>query len=152
METSIPNSTSKANSIIGQILKFAIVGGINTAVDWVILFGLTKATGIYEGNGLIPLNIISFTAAVVNSYVLNKKWTFRDTEISHSGKKFSTFLLVSIIGALINTAILRVVSTNIDPMFGLSQEIWLFVAKAVATGVGLVWNFIGYKLFVFKNG
>jgi putative flippase GtrA len=151
MEIQNTNPTPKANLIIGQIFRFAVVGGINTAVDWVILFGLTKATGIYEGNGLIPLNTISFTAAVINSYLLNKKWTFKDNDTSNVGKKFSSFLLVSIVGALINTAVLRIVSTNIDPMFDLSQEIWLFVAKAAATGVGLAWNFVGYKLFVFKN-
>jgi putative flippase GtrA len=151
METQSTNPAPKTNSIIGQIVRFAVVGGINTAVDWVILFGLTRATGIYEGNGLIPLNTISFTAAVINSYLLNKKWTFKDVDTANSGKKFSSFLLVSIVGALINTAVLRLVSTNIDPMFGLSQQVWLFVAKAAATGIGLAWNFIGYKLFVFKN-
>lgn len=108
-------------------------------------------TGIYEGNGIIPLNIISFTVAVINSYFLNKRWAFKDQTGGEHGKKFTMFLLVSVIGAGINTATVRIVSTNIDPMFGLTQELWLNVAKVVATGISLVWNFAGYKLVVFKK-
>lgn len=148
-----PSSTveNKLSPIVGQFLRFAVIGGINTAIDFAILNLLSWITGYYSGNGIIPLNIISFTVAVVNSYYLNKKWAFKDQTGGEQGKKFTLFLLVSVIGAGINTATVRIVSTNIDPMFGLSQELWLNVAKIVATGLSLVWNFVGYKLFVFKK-
>ena len=135
----------------GQFLRFAVIGLINTGVDFLVLNLLIWATGIKEGNGIIPLNIISFTVAVTNSYILNKRWAFNDQTKGDTAKKFSNFLLISVIGAFINTAIVRVGSTNIDPMFGLSQVLWVNAAKIVATGVSLVWNFIGYKLVVFKK-
>src|SRR3989344_229418 len=138
----VKDSVSQKNSpIIGQFLRFAVIGGINTGVDFAILNLLSWATGIYEGNGIIPLNIISFTVAVVNSYFFNKWWAFKDQGGAEYGKKFTLFLVVSIIGAGINTAVVRIVSTNIDPMFGLSQELWLNAAKFIATGLSLVWNF-----------
>ncbi len=132
-------------------MKFAIIGGFNTVVDFGILNLLSWGTGITSGNGLIPLNIISFSVAVVNSYVLNKRWTFHDQATGDTGRKFSLFLLVSLIGVVINTVVLRIVTTNIDPMFDLSPQLWLNVGKAAATAISLVWNFVGYKFFVFKK-
>jgi putative flippase GtrA len=152
MPENLNGNPPKVNSgIIGEIIRFAVIGVINTGIDFVILNILIWATGIKEGNGLIPLNAISFTCAVINSYYMNKRWAFKDGSQGQNGRKFSVFLIVSIIGIVINTLVLRVVSTNIHPMFGLSQTLWTNVAKLLATGVSLVWNFIGYKLFVFKK-
>lgn len=137
--------------LAGQFIRFAIIGLINTGVDFLVLNLLIWATGIKEGNGLIPLNIISFTVAVINSYILNKRWAFKDQTTGDTAKKFTNFLIISVIGALINTAIVRFGATNIEPLFGLSQILWVNVVKAVATGVSLVWNFVGYKLLVFKK-
>ncbi len=134
-----------------QFIKFAVVGVINTGIDFLILNILSKITGINSGNGLIPLNIVSFAAATTNSYFLNKHWSFSDNSNYDTEKKFSLFLAVSIVGALLNTGVLRFITTNVHPMFGLSPKLWLNVAKLAATGVSLVWNFIGYKLFVFKK-
>ena len=142
---------SNLTATFNQFWRYAIIGLINTAIDFLVLNLLSYITGIYEGNGLIPLNVISFTVAVTNSYFMNKKWAFKDAAFGDAGKKFSLFLLVSIIGAILNTTVVRFVSTNIDPMFGLSQELWLNVAKVLATGLSLVWNFTGYKLLVFKK-
>jgi putative flippase GtrA len=139
------------NNLIAQVLKFAVVGGINTGVDWLILFLLSYFTGVYEGDQIIYFNIIAFTAAVINSYILNKRWTFKDSSTENGGAKFASFIAVSLVGVAINTGIVYSVSSLIDPMFGISQELWLFVGKAAATGVSMVWNFIGYKIFVFNR-
>lgn len=136
---------------MGQFLRFAVIGGVNTLLDFAILNLLSWATGIYKGDGIILLNAISFTIAVINSYYLNKRWAFKDQGSDERGRKFMLFLIVSVIGAVINTGIVRVVSTNIDPMFGLSAQLWLNAAKVLATGASLVWNFVGYKIFVFKK-
>lgn len=138
-------------TLILQFLKFAVIGVINTGIDFLVLNLLSWITGINKGNGLIPLNFISFTVAVINSYYLNKRWAFQDKTTGDGGKKFSVFLIVSVVGALINTGIVRFVSTNVSPVLGITPQLWLNVAKLFATGVGLIWNFIGYKLFVFRN-
>lgn len=143
--------TNQRKSLMVQFVKFGVIGVINTGVDFAVLNLLMWLTGVTEGNGLIPLNFLSFAVAVMNSYYFNKHWAFQDKTTGEGARKFSVFLVVSIIGALINTGIVRFVSTNIDPMFGLSQQLWTNAAKLLATGVGLVWNFIGYKLFVFKS-
>jgi len=108
-------------------------------------------TGITSGPGMLVLNTISFSVATTNSFFMNKRWTFEDKGASQEGVKFSQFLLVSIIGIIINTSVVYLITSFTTPLFGLSPQLWANVAKLLATGISLVWNFIGYKFFVFKR-
>jgi putative flippase GtrA len=133
-----------------QFSKFAVVGVLNTAIDFGVLNILVFATGIKSGGVLFVLNIVAFTVATTNSYFWNKFWTFKDKG-SVRPVQIGQFLTVSVIGALINSAVVYTVSTFVDPLFGLSPTIWVNVAKVVATGFSFIWNFAGYKFIVFKK-
>ncbi len=139
--------------VVFQFAKYAIVGVANTAVDFGVLNLLMWATKIYEGKTIILLNTVSFLVAVVHSYFWNKFWTFRDKkkEKTNNAIQFIQFVVVSLIGTLINSGIVYVVSSLINPACGLSQTAWVNVAKVIATVISLIWNFVGYKLIVFKE-
>lgn len=134
-----------------QFGKFFIVGILNTGLDFGILNFLMWMTNAYEGQLIVIFNTISFVVAVINSYLLNKYWTFGDKAGSGATTQFAKFLTVSIIGWVLNTGIVYSVTTLVSPIFGLSPALWANFAKAMATGVVLAWNFAGYKLFVFKK-
>ncbi|MBI4993963.1 GtrA family protein [Candidatus Wolfebacteria bacterium] len=139
-----------------QFLKFIVVGGINTGIDFAILNVLMFSTNIYSGKWIIIFNSVSFATAVVNSYFMNKYWTFKkqktqNTEVKSQSKEFFQFLIISIIGISLNDAAVYTVSTFIPPIFGLSEKLWANAAKLIATVVSMIWNFIGYKFIVFKN-
>ncbi|HEV8601160.1 MAG TPA: GtrA family protein [Patescibacteria group bacterium] len=155
-------------ALLRQISVFIVVGVINTAVDFAVLNLLSHFTGIKKGQGVIPLNYISFSCAVIVSYFLNKHWTFRDSGTVDKTKQFTFFLIVSVIGASINSLVVYLVTTFVPipanllasvlsyvpalaNKFGDLAVLWLNLAKLAATAVSLVWNFVGYKLFVFKK-
>lgn len=137
--------------IFAQFSKFLVVGSMNTAIDFAVLNLLMWTTGIYQGQWIILLNAISFLVAVTNSYFLNKYWTFRVKGPTVVPWQMGQFLVVSLIGAGINSSIVYGVTTFIPPCFGLGKELWANLAKALATGVALIWNFLGYKFIVFKG-
>lgn len=137
--------------ILAQFSRFVVVGFMNTAIDFLVLNLLMWQTGIYSGRWIILLNTIAFGAAVTNSYFWNKYWTFKAKETPIGSKEVSQFLIVSLIGVAINSGIVFGLTTFIPPIFGLSKELWANLAKAVATGVALFWNFLGYKFVVFKK-
>lgn len=141
---------NKYKPLIAQFLRFAIIGALNTGIDFALLNALSALTHITKGGSLVPLKGFSFLAANINSYFFNKHWTFKDKTSGEGAKKFSVYLAVSIIGALINLGCVYVMTTYISAPFGLSDVLWLNVSNLVATGLSLVWNFIGYKLIVFK--
>ncbi|MBU1136839.1 GtrA family protein [Patescibacteria group bacterium] len=139
-----------SKQIFAQIFKFVVIGVFNTAIDFGVLNLLMYLTGTYSGSGIIPLNVISFSIAVTNSYFWNKRWTFRSEE-SASGKEFIQFVVVSLIGVALNTSVIFAITTFVSPVFGVGKELWANLAKVAATGLSLVWNFIGYKFIVFKK-
>jgi len=153
---------SKKTTLV-QIVKFAIVGVGNTLVDWVVLFGLMRVTGITSGFGYSIEKGGSFLVAVINSYIFNKYWTFK-AKGTKVAVEFSQFFLVSVVGMIINvgvaTAVVRFIKpidfvinlAGYIPLLELAPgEIWGIFGAAVATIVALAWNFLGYKFIVFKK-
>lgn len=134
-------------AILWQIAKFGLVGVLNTVIDFGVLNFLITLTGIQAGLAIVPLNVTSFTLATVNSYFWSKNWVF----VGSKSSKFIAFLVVSVLGILLNTAVVFALTTFIAPPGQMSPTVWANAAKVLATLVSLVWNFLGYKLIVFKR-
>ncbi|OGZ57665.1 MAG: hypothetical protein A2728_00485 [Candidatus Spechtbacteria bacterium RIFCSPHIGHO2_01_FULL_38_11] len=133
-----------------QVAKFALIGALNTFVDLGILNLLILLTGITSGFGFLAFKGVSFVIAVVNSYFWNKFWTFKSGR-STTQKEFFQFFVVSAIGVFLNVGVAYFIVDIIGPQRGLTPEIWANVGALIATFIVLVWNFIGYKLWVFKK-
>ena len=138
---------SKKIPLLWQFSKFAQVGVLNTAIDFGILNLLIFVTGITSGLSIIPLNAISFSTAIVNSFFWNEKWVFKAKKEAN----FITFVVVTLIGLAINSGIVYAITTFVPPIFVDSQKLWVNLAKVLATGISLIWNFTGYRLIVFKK-
>lgn len=134
-------------AVLWQLAKFALVGVLNTAIDFGILNFLILGTGITGGTGIILINAASFSTALINSYFWNKEWVFAGSKRAN----FKSFAIVTLIGLGINTGIVFILTTFFPPIFVTSETLWANLAKVMATGVSLVWNFAGYKLIVFKR-
>lgn len=135
--------------VIIQIAKFGVVGVANTVIDFGVLNYLSAASQVFSGLALVPLNAISFSIAVTNSYFWNKHWTFKGKQ-GETGRQFIEFIVVSVIAIFINTWLVYLL-TLIPVPEGISEALWLNAGKAVATVVSLMWNFVGYKFVVFKE-
>jgi putative flippase GtrA len=150
--------------IIRQVAKFILVGGLNTLVDWgvlaLLIFVFRNSFSISSNDVL--LNIfsvtiifyslfkgISFILATTNSYIWNKFWTFRRKTKEKLGKEFLQFIVISILGFLINVGVASIIFRFISPFAGLGTDQWAIIAAAIATAVSMIWNFLGYKFIVF---
>jgi putative flippase GtrA len=81
---------SKYSVELKRFLKFAFVGGVNTLVDyaaWALLFYVFQAP-------LAMSQAVGYGAGVVNSSVLNIKWTFRQATVWNS-RRFLLFEFVT---------------------------------------------------------
>jgi len=131
---------------------------MNTGVDLAVLNAETLITGAKEGSLYAIQKGLSFLVAVTFSYFLNKNWTFRDKSKEDEGRKFSQFLFVSIVGMLVNVTAATVVVTylktpvnNLLNLPMLTDQLWVNIGALSGTALGLIWNFIGYKFWVFKK-
>ena len=138
-----------AKKIIKEFAKFLTIGVINTFIDLVILNLLSFIFNISSGYEIIVLNVIALTCAIINSYFMNKNWTFKKRDNTFY-KEFTLFLLISIISGIINTAIVFYGTTFFN-VYGVGEMVWLNLIKISASVVSASINFLGYKLIVFKK-
>jgi putative flippase GtrA len=120
-----------------SFIKFAIVGVVNTSIDFIVYALLTWFSLNY-----IIAQCISYSAGVLNSYMLNRKWTFARTG-KGSKREFFTFIGVNLITLVITSFLLTV----FYQWLGIS----LLISKLLVTGISVGINYIGTKTFVFTK-
>ena len=122
-----------------QIMKFALVGGVATVIDWVIYYCLYNLLKI---NPLIA-NIGAFSVSVIYNYIASVKWVFDVNNKKSKKQMFTEFIIFSIIGLLLTEGIIYLGTDllKIDAM----------IIKIIATGIVMVFNFITRKIFLEKN-
>lgn len=129
----------------GQKLRFAIVGGANTALDFILLF-LLVALGIDK----IPANFISTGISFIFSFFVNKSFTFKHKEGSVA-KQFVLFIVVTITALWVIQPLIILGVTNALAPTGMNDQVALFIAKVIATIASLIWNYVFYSRLVFKK-
>lgn len=147
---------------IKQVGKFGLVGIINTLLDFG-LFNLFSSSLV--GLTLYQANIGSTSVAMIFSFFANKRLVFKQ-EGGNLLKQAVVFvavtgfglwvlqngvikLLVDVWPVPLNLAYAVVEFLNLDQIFS-RDFVTKNGAKAIATVVSLVWNFVLYKKIVFK--
>lgn len=136
--------------VLAQFGRFVAVGILNTIMDFGILNLLSRATGIAAGIFLGGINVPGFLIAIVNSYLWNKLWVFKEGTQNFLAA-FPKFFAVTVTGLLVNSGIVIAFTTYLAPSTGLAPNIALNIGKLLATVISLAVNFLGYKFFVFQK-
>ncbi len=123
---------------IYQLIKFIIVGAVNFLVDFGILTLLNKVFGW----PLMISNTISYSCGVINSFMLNQYWTFKQKH-KFLSSRFAVFILINLLSLGVNNLAVHILGN----LYGLSN-IW---AKLIATVFSFTVNFAGNKLLVFNR-
>ena len=118
-----------------QLVKFTLVGLLNTGLDWCTYFVLSQ----WLVAGLIPVKTISYSLGVINSYIMNRNWTFDSPTVLRKG--FPPFLAINLAGILFNSGCMYVALN-----FLRLEE---FPALIFATLAVFSWNFLTSRRFVF---
>lgn len=122
--------------LIAQFMKFGIVGVIAFVIDFGILWLLTSVFGVYY---LISATI-SFTISVIFNYLASMRYVFTHREGMSRKKEFIIFVVLSVIGLIINNVLMWIGVSLLD--------IYYLIVKIFATAVVTVWNFITRKIFL----
>ena len=145
---------ARGNPEIKRFGKFAIVGAAGSITDFAILNILVQLLGFRP----VIANIFSFIAAVVQNFILNRRWTFPESKQRQAGRQLVQFALISLVGLGINTLILAAVDhlllhfwTHLVGQEHLGFTISYNFAKLVAIGVVLFWNFAGNRLWTYRG-
>lgn len=136
---------------IYQLAKFLLIGVVATIFDLGILALFIQFSGITGGIYFRIFKSVSFIIATGLKYVPDKLWAFKKHGSAGIAKEFTQFFVVTLIGLGINVYIASLIVDQIGPQFGLPAKLWANLAGIGAVLATFVWNFIGYKFFVFKK-
>ena len=127
-----------------SFVRFALVGMVATMVDFV-LFNAGLAGEYNPGTAhLLLAATTGFSVATYTSYQLNARYTFR---ASRSNGVLGRYYSVAIGGVLIHNMTLLVLRSVLSP----ETFIELNATKVLALGASLLWNYVGYRQFVFRD-
>ncbi len=128
-----------------QLLRFGIVGGANTALDFGLLF-VFKFIGI----PVEIANIMSTGLAFIFSFFANKKYTFKTTN-TNIIREMILFVIITLTGLWgLQTLIIALTHNPLTQLMG-NTDVALLVAKLLATVASLTWNYLFYSKLVFKK-
>ena len=135
-----------------EFSKFAVVGVLNSGVDFGILNLLMLITALSSGAAFLAFKSISVTLGVINSYLWNKYWTFSTSNSAGDARReFMAFMVVTLIAVGVNVAGADVIVNVIGAPAGFSTKLWANIGAISGAGLTLFTNFFGYKFFVFKK-
>ncbi len=121
---------------IKRFLSFGLVGLSGVFVDMVILYLLSDASTLHLG--LTRSKIIASEIAVINNFLWNDLWTFRDISSQQTGgqkrvKRFLKFNLICLFGIGLNLIILNLLYNYL--------HINKYFANLMAIAIVTIWNF-----------
>lgn len=127
-------------------MRFALVGVLNTAIDFTVLFVL-----VHLGLPVFGANLISTSAGMVFSFLVNRSFTFGFNGTKSVLLQVVQFVAITLVGLwLIQPLVMGLVGVALGGS-GLDASMRLLLGKAAATCVSLVWNFTLYQLVVFRG-
>ncbi len=120
-----------------RFFKFAVVGAMGAVVDFFILNLLVQLVGFPP----LLANPFSFSAAVISNFTWNRLWSFPESRERALLPQFMQFASINLVGLLINQTIMWIMLHYILRLFYISPPLDYNLAKAVAIGIVLFWNF-----------
>lgn len=138
---------------VKRFLKFAIVGAAGSITDFTVLNVLIQLAGA----SLVVANTCSFVLAVMQNFMLNRRWTFPESRERHASGQLAQFAVVSIVGLGINQLVFLTLHHLWDAAlmqhFGADTGFLISynLAKLFAIGVVLFWNFAVNRLWTYRG-
>jgi len=137
-----------------RFLKFAVVGGIGSVID----FGIANLLTHYFSTPLTYAGTISFICAVTSNFIWNRYWTYPESRSRHILHQIGMFFLVNLAGIAIRIPILHFIEPVMMKYFDklsihmMSPE---FLARnftlALAIGVVMLWNFFVNRYWTYND-
>jgi putative flippase GtrA len=128
--------------LLGEILRFGIVGVVGFVVDaGVLTLGLRAGTGPWLGR------VLSYVVAATVTFSLNRAWTFRTADRSRPMMRaWSMFLVINLVGFLCNYGAYAALIATVP----LVRELPV-LGVAAGSLAGMAGNFLLSRRFVFRS-
>ena len=132
-----------------QFFRFCLVGGINTGVDLLIFNGLLWIGPTQNTTYLLAYNSFAYAFGAINSFILNKYWTFQNKRRTTYGEVLR-FALTTLCGVICNDSILWIAGNFLHPVM-INATLWANASKVLAISGTFLVSYLGMQLWVFAH-
>ncbi len=143
LKTSKVYERLKRYEIVKQFVKYALVGALNVALFFLIFNGLRPVTGLHT----IGRYAIGFLITSVLSFFLNKFWSFRDPRRHAVMRQYLHFVSFTLVGLGLNTGVFSLLLIPLHKHGTIGENL----AALFALPFSVLWNFTGYRYWVFSD-
>ena len=154
------NFYQKNKGIILEILRFLLVGGLATIIDFAVfeLCMYVLFSTLEETLNLVLSTTCGFVVGLIFNYIFSIIFVFKGAKEDKKTQTIKAFLLFTLIGVIglgikigIQTggnALMNVIFPSADGFWSWFIDTFIY---GVATLIVLVWNYVGRKLLIFKG-
>ncbi|MBQ1052940.1 GtrA family protein [Micromonospora sp. C51] len=128
---------------IHEALKFGLVGGINTVINYAVFNALALTVFV---DGQLKATVVATIVATITSYLMNRHWTYRDRPKSAMQREYALFFLFNGAGLLIELGVLAAAKYGL----GVTGLLALNIAKTGGVVLATLFRFWSYRTFVFQ--
>lgn len=123
-----------------SVIKFGVVGITNTLVDFIVFIVFMNIFGLEE----LVSQTMSYACGVLNSFFMNRFWTFKNHKTNISlVNQLGKFIVSNSISLTISLVGLNLLNS----IMGIN----VYISKTIVTLFLQVFNYTVYKFIVFKN-
>lgn len=124
-------------SLIQQFSKFVVIGGLTTALDFIILYLLCDGWSLHY----LISTAVAFTLSTVFNYLASMRYVFVSRYAVHERHREAlTFLFLSVLGLALTQGLMY---TCVDLL-----QLNVFLGKVLVTGIVMFFNFFTRKIFI----
>lgn len=122
---------------VRQFITYLAVGLVGTVGHYATLVVLVRLVGVDP----VAASACGFTVGAIINYFANYHLTFRSRK-SH-GRTMTQFFVVALLGLLVNTGVMALMTHGVDAHY--------LLAQVVATGVVVVLTYLGNRFWTFRE-
>ena len=130
------------HEILRQFVKYAIVGCLNVVI-FLAIFNLLLVADV----PVLGANAVAFSVSSVNSFLLNKFWSFRDQRRDAIVRQYLVFVFFTLVGLALNTGLLSLLLIPLDDYGTIGKN----AAALCSLPVSVIWNFTSYRRWTFRH-
>ena len=126
-----------ARALLGQLVRFGLVGCSNTVLSWCVYALLVRS-----GVPVLLASALAWTLGAVNSFVLNRRWTFRSR--GRWTPELARFGAVQCAGLVMNLAMLDALTRDAGVHPLVAQALVYPVTTLTTFALSRQWAFSAY--------
>lgn len=132
-----------------QLLRFGLVGILNTAIDVLAYNLLVWRFDLRTSPALLLANAVAYALGAINSFALNRRWTFGRQGHRTAGE-VGRFVVTTLGGISLNDLLLWLLTRALLPVLG-PTRLWANAAKIGAIGGSVLLSYLGMRFWVFAR-